>query len=136
MTLTAENVVQYAETLVRQAQASGRVLDYSEASLVVIDELFALSDEHFATTSETQRNIVVFYNGCYLGELMLRLFGGRWQLDENWFDTAVVIPVGEQAIQVRPFEKVWRRVTEGPDGNSLVAYIGALRDRLAVLKAS
>ena len=136
MTLTLENVGQYAETLVRQAQSSGRNLDYTEASLAVLDELFALSDEHFATTSETQRNIVVFYNGCYLGTVMTRIFSGNWQIDENWFDTVVVIPAGEQAVQVRPFEKVWRRVMEGPEGNSLVAYVSGLRDRLAILKST
>jgi hypothetical protein len=130
MTLTPESVLEYAEVLVRQAHSGGRTLDFSSESLATLDELFAISDAHFETTSESQRNIVIFYNGCYLGTVLAKRFNATWQLDENWFDAQLLVPAGEQVIQIKPFEKVWRRVLEGPDGNSLTAYFNGLSERV------
>ena len=133
MTLDGTNVADYAQTLVLQVRTGGRDLDYSEASVATIEALLRVSDELFAlaTFPDDQRNLVVFYNGCYLGEVMARNLGGIWRLEPDWFDSSLVFDRGDQGgIQVFPFQKVHRRVTEGPDENDLVRYYAGLKEKL------
>jgi|GEM_PF-2294951 hypothetical protein len=133
MTLTDDNVADYADTLVLQVKAGGRTLDYSEESVATVEELLRVSDELFQGENfpEAQRNIVVFYNGCYLGEVMARRLGGVWRFEENWFDSSLVFALDDGGLQVHPFQKVYRRVTEGPENNDLVAYYTGLKERLS-----
>ena len=126
MTLTLENVGLYAETLVRQASASGQNLDYSPESLSVLDALLATSDPQFEKASPTQRDLVIFYTGCYLGEVFVRTRGAQWQLTEDWPEATLILATNQGGIQVRPFEKIHRRLTEGAEGNSLKAYCEGL----------
>lgn len=131
MTLTAENVGLYAETLVRQVQAGGFVLDFAEGSLVVLDRLFEGVEEGFSALPRAQQDLVVFYNGCYLGQVFVCLFGAEWQFDDSWFNSSLVILVEQKGIEVRPFEKVLRRLTEGAEGNLLSEYVSGLKEHLA-----
>jgi hypothetical protein len=130
--LTPENVGVYAETLVRQVKPGGHTLDYSEASIATLEELLSNSDAQFQDPDfpEAQRNLVVFYNGCYLGETMARTLGGVWQFEENWADSSLIFQREDGGIQVHPFLKVWRRVTEGPLENDLISYYNGLKERL------
>ena len=132
MTLDETNIADYAETLVLQVRGGGRELDYSEGSVAVVEDLLRVSDELLQAENfpETQRNLVVFYNGCYLGEVMARNLGGTWRFAPNWFDASLVFPYEEGGLQVSPFQKVHRRVTEGL-AHDLVAYYQGLKDRLA-----
>lgn len=134
MRLTAENVGDYAETLVLQVRGGGRELDYSEASVAVMEELLRVSDPLFAIENfpDAQRSIVVFYNGCYLGEVMARNLGGVWRFEENWFDSSLIFAYGDSdgGLQVHPFQKVYRRVAEGPQENDLTRYYQGLKERL------
>ena len=133
MTLDETNVGDYAQTLVLQVRAGGRELDYTEASLVTIEELLRVSDELFQleTFPENQRNLVIFYNGCYIGEVMARALGGVWRFAPNWFDASLVFAYGDGGLQVFPFQKVHRRVTEGRTEHDLAAYFQGLKDKLA-----
>lgn len=133
MRLDRSNVADYAETLALQVRAGGRDLDYSEASVATVEELLRVSDELFRlpTFPENQRNLTVFYNGCYLGEVMARRRGGVWRFDPNWFDASLVFDLGPRGgIQVFPFQKVYRRITEGRE-HDLVAYYEGLKARLS-----
>lgn len=135
MTLNSETVGLYAETLVRQAAAHGVTLDYSRESLATLDGLLSGSDPLYDTASPAQRDLVIFYAGCYLGEVLVRtLAGAQWQLTEHWSD-ATILAVGSQGgVQVRPFEKLHRRITEGGEGNSLSAFWDGLSEHLASLR--
>ncbi|WP_309706994.1 DUF6278 family protein [Armatimonas sp.] len=137
MTLTLENVGLYAETLVRQASARGQTLDYSPESLAVLDALLAVSDPQLEETSTQQRDLVIFYTGCYLGEVLVRTLGAQWQLTEDWAEATLVLvaDANKGGIEVRPFEKLHRRLTEGPEGNSLRAYGEGLKERFDALSA-
>ena len=137
MRLDAANVADYAQTLVLQVRAGGRDLDFSEESVQTVEELLRVSDELFALPDfpDNQRNLVVFYNGCYLGEVMARSLGGVWRFEPNWFDSSLVFAYGEGGLQVFPFQKVYRRVTEGT-GHDLVAYYRGLKDKLAEQSAT
>ena len=131
MRLDGTNVADYAQTLVLQVRGGGRELDYSEASLGTIEALLRVSDPLFRLPNfpETQRNLVVFYNGCYLGEVMARSLGGVWRFEPNWFDASLVFAYGEGGLQVFPFQKVYRRVTEGAE-QDLVSYYEGLKRKL------
>ncbi|GAB4460395.1 MAG: hypothetical protein OHK0029_24320 [Armatimonadaceae bacterium] len=134
MTLTEDNVADYADTLVRQMRAQEVPLDYSPESVAALERLIAESDSQTRTPDfpEAQRNLLVFYNGCYLGEVMARNLGGVWRFDpQNWADSTLVFPYGEGGLQVFPFLKLWLRLTEGPDENNLVAYYRGLEEKLA-----
>jgi len=134
MNLTEDNVKEYADTLVLQVRGGGRALDYSEESIAVLEGLLRVSDELLLDTEnpipDTQRNLVVFYNGCYLGEVMARQLVGIWRFTENWYDASLVFPYGGGGLQVHPFQKLFRRVTEGPAENDLVSYYDGLKARL------
>lgn len=133
MTLDETNVADYADTLVLQVKGGGRELDYSEASVTVLEELLCVSDPLLTGGNfpDAQRNIVAFYNGCYLGEVIARNLGGAWRFEENWFDASLVVPFGEGGLQVFPFQKVYRRLTEGADGHDLARYYEGVRAKLA-----
>lgn len=133
MTLTEDTIGDYAETLVLQVKGGGRELDYSAASLTTLEELLRVSDELLQTPDfpDAQRNIVIFYNGCYLGEVIARTLSASWRFDAaNWFESSLVIPFGDGGLQVKPFEKLYRRVTDGPDNNDLVSYYAGITAKL------
>ena len=133
MTLTEDNIADYADTLVLQARGRGVTLDYSEASVEQMDALFALSDELLRGENfpEAQRNLVIFYGGCYLGETLARCFGGVWKFEPNWYDSTLVFTVPEGGLQLRPFHKVHQRVADDETGNRLADYRDGLKLRLA-----
>ena len=133
MTLNDDNVADYADTLVLQVRGGGQTLDYSEESVAVLESLLRVSDELLLGPDfpEAQRNLVVFYNGCYLGEVMSRNLGGAWRFAENWFESSLVFPFRDGGIQVHPFQKLHRRVTEGPANSDLVDYYAGLKAKLA-----
>lgn len=122
MTLTAETVGLYAETLVRQAAATGVQLDYSPESLGTLDGLLAGSDAQYAQASPAQRELVVFYAGCYLGEVLARELDAQWQFTPEWPQTTMIVAGEQGGVEIRPFQKLLRRLDEGSEGNHLTAY--------------
>lgn len=135
MRLDETNVGDYAQTLVLQVRGGGRELDYSGASVAIVEDLLRVSDELFRMPQfpEMQRNLVIFYNGCYLGEVMARTMGGVWRFAPNWFDASLVFPYGDEGgLQVFPFQKLYRRIVEGPAEHDLVGYWRGLEERLGL----
>ena len=116
MRLTEANVTDYADTLVIQARNAGLQLDYSEDSIIHLERYFRISDDLLQLESlpEEQRSLIVFYGGCYLGEVMCRHTEGTWNFEDNWFDSKIVFPTRQGGIQIEPFQKMYRRVKEGP----------------------
>ena len=133
MTLDETNVRAYADTLVLQVKGSGRTLDYTDASIAVLEELLRVSDPLISAENfpDAQRNIVAFYNGCYLGEVIARNLGGAWRFSPNWFDASLVLPFGDGGLQVFPFQKVYRRLTEGHETHDLASFYEGIRAKLA-----
>ncbi len=132
MELSLDNIKDYADTLVLQVRGGGRTLDYSEESIQTLEELLGVSDELMRGENfpDAQRNLIVFYNGCYLGEVMSRNLIGVWRFDENWYDSTIVFPYRGGGIQIHPFHKLFRRVTEPPEDNNLAAYYQGLKERI------
>ena len=119
----------------RQGEA-GRILDYSAQSVALLEGLFRISDELLQGENfpDAQRNLVVFYNGCYLGEVIARTLGGVWQFDgDDWANSSLIFAYGGGGLQVFPFHKLLRRVMDGPDSNDLMTYYDGLAAKLSGL---
>ncbi|MDX1931163.1 MAG: hypothetical protein SFU56_01020 [Capsulimonadales bacterium] len=134
MRLTEDNIADYADTLVRRVRDGGIDLDYSVASLTTLENLIRSSDDAFRSPDLTdfQRDISVFYPGCYLGEVLARNLGGVWRFEEDWPESSLVFSRQDgTGVQCFPFRKMFRRVTEGPEENDLTAYFRELSLRIA-----
>lgn len=136
MTLDDNNIREYAQSLVAQVRAGDEAmaarLDFGERSVWALEALLRLSDERFAdpATPEAGKDLTIFYAGCYLGETMARCLGGTWRFAENPLESSVVFPHGDGGLQVFPFAKLIKRVTDGAKGNDLVDYFEGLAKTL------
>lgn len=76
----------------------GGSLDYSEASLSVVEDMLAEAGQWLAEMTPTQVTTLVQDFGCYVLEVGRREFGGRYQ----WHDgrDQPVLVVGEPAFRV------------------------------------
>ncbi|MFM7322771.1 MAG: hypothetical protein ACKO5K_14795 [Armatimonadota bacterium] len=117
MRLDTDNIRLYADTLVRQTAAGGIALDYTAASLAVLEALIEGSAERLSldAASETERNLTIFYAGCYLGETLAAESGGRWEFAQEWWESVVAV----NRVRLNPFELVRRRIDEGRESVSL-----------------
>jgi len=113
MKLDIGNIRPYADTLVRQTRPGGIALDYSLSSLTLLEGLIDGSEERLRADSahESERNLTIFYSGCYLGETLVEAMGGEWNFAEPWWDSVVV----HDGVRISPFELVRRRIDEGRD---------------------
>jgi hypothetical protein len=136
MKLDDNNVREYAESLVAQVRAGDEEmasrLDFSERSVWALEALVRSSDEKFAdpTTPDHARELTVFYAGCYLGETLSRNLSGVWRFDDDYAQSSLVFPFGDGGLQVFPFQKLIKRVTDGAKGNDLVDYFEGLKTQL------
>ncbi|MBC8139371.1 MAG: hypothetical protein H8F28_26135 [Fibrella sp.] len=137
MKLDEINVREYAESLVAQVRAGDEEmasrLDFSERSVWALEALIRLSDEKFAdpATPAAGKELTVFYAGCYLGETLSRNLSGVWRFADDYTQSSVVFPFGDGGLQVFPFQKLIKRVTDGVKGNDLVDYFEGLQKQLA-----
>ena len=110
------NAHRFAEDMVTQAKARGDMsLDYSPASLVVIDEIVESFREEGLTVDEMASTL--FYYGCYVGEVFVRNGHGTWTSKEGtgMQDLAVSPIVLERGPGhfTNPVDKVFKRMENG-----------------------
>ena len=126
----------YAEDAVKAAGRRGRVLDYSEQSLTIVDEL--LGSEAFVgrtpRTPETPDDEEVLWVaakafGGYVGEVVLRGLGGEW-LGEEAPEGGTRPTLVVQGLRAYPVDKVWKRLTKS-EYDTLGGYCRALRHILS-----
>lgn len=94
----ADDVRRTAENAVMLASESGGTLDYSEESLVVIDELLDEASDFVDEMSADAVRSLTESVGCYVLEVGRRAFGGRYL----WYEQrdAPVLVVGEPKFRV------------------------------------
>jgi hypothetical protein len=73
VTRTAAKVVEMSNT------RDGQSLDYSEASVSVIEDMIKEASAFVGEMTPEQRDILVQDFGCYILEVARREFGGRYQ---------------------------------------------------------
>ncbi|MGE3803617.1 MAG: hypothetical protein AB7K24_02975 [Gemmataceae bacterium] len=90
------------ETAIRMIEScserANSPLDYSEASLVAVDELLSEAADFVDEMSPEQINLLAQDFGCYMLEVGRREFGGRYL----WFEQRdqPLLVVGEPAFRV------------------------------------
>ncbi|MCC3316788.1 hypothetical protein [Nocardia africana] len=105
------DIVSAAERAVALSKArDGQVLDYSEASLAIVEDLLAEISSYAADMTDTEVQTLVECFGCYVLEVGRRAHGGRYQ----WFDQR------EEPILV----------VEGPDFRIAMITWGRVRGRI------
>src|SRR5438067_1080905 len=105
---TAMNVVEMSDA------RNGRGLDFSEASLSVVEEMVEEAAAFFEEMTPEQRDIVAQDFGCYILEVGRREFGGRYASFEQR-DQPVLV-VGEPAFRVAMI--TWDKVRGRLSGDS------------------
>jgi hypothetical protein len=115
---TATKVVEMSDV------RDGRRLDFSEASLSVIEEMIAEAAASFEELTPEQREIVAQDFGCYILEVARREFGGRYA----WFEQRgqPVLVVGEPVFRVAlmTWDKVLGRLSGDPADDIPFFYTG------------
>ncbi|CAN5485717.1 hypothetical protein BH11PLA2_BH11PLA2_34220 [soil metagenome] len=133
--VTISNVMQaYAQDAERFALKRGVTLDYSEMSLEGVDALLkeiAGDDIVVPKTADDEDMLWTLSKvyGGYIGEVVIRNFGGTWEMSDNPDGTARVI-LRCQGIQMFPLEKVYKRLAED-QFSGVSGYCRALRTIIA-----
>lgn len=110
-------------------ESYGLELDYTPATLKKLEQLM---NDNFDPGSADDNAALIVSMGCYVGEVIIRSHGGRWQADEEFFHSPAVIIEGKLQTRTFPLSRVWRRFEYGA-GESLTAYYGDVRRTLAKL---
>jgi hypothetical protein len=123
---SAENAIDHAQLAVEAAWEDGEIdLDYSPASLELADAQIEGMREEGLTGEDVAEALFVL--GCYLGEVMARVLGGRWVptarsplADVSPWPMVVVLPNGSAW---DPIGKAYKRLELG-DSEYLPAFFG------------
>jgi len=117
----------YAATAVRVAVAEYRQpLDYSEASIEVLDEILSVVAER---DSEADTEYEVRIWGGYFGEVLRRRYAGEWEMTPYPGAAAAVPALEVRGSRLFPLMKVYRRLTMGP-GEELGSFYHMVTERL------
>lgn len=115
---TAEHASDLAAICVETAKrVSGLDLDYSPASLDLVDQQmdkFRRDNLHSEDIAST-----LFCFGCYVGEVLIKAFGGRWlPLEESAFrqygGPPIIVQLSDGS-SWNPIGKVFKRIDEGEE---------------------
>ena len=130
----SDQIAAGAEKAVAMCQGrGGGAMDYSEASLSVVEDMLAEAGQWLSEMTPDQVTTLVQDFGCYVLEVGRREFGGRYQ----WHDgrDQPVLVVGEPAFRVAmlTWDKVQGRLCGDAGDNIPFHYAGfAGRSRHAV----
>jgi len=120
--MTVEGLRGVAESTARDARLTlGLELDFSPGSLRVLDEAI----DRFFRSKEPLVATTVLSFGAYVGEVVIRSLGGRWQPAAAWDDCAVV-DIGPIA-EMFPMRRVAKRFEEGEEASLAFWYEAAAR---------
>jgi hypothetical protein len=122
----------YACDAVEAAARRGVILDYSEESLNLVDELLGRDSfiGHTPRTPECKEDEETLWVlskalGAYVGEVVLRTLGGEW-VGESTPDGGIRPTIVVQGVRGFPLEKVWKRLTES-EHDALGGYCRGVR---------
>jgi|SRR6478609_4706842 len=113
---TAENAPKFAADIIRsEAEISGVDLDYSVASLKLVDAIIEGLRQDGCTSEQISATLFAF--GCYVGEVFVRHADAQWR---NAAETPMaelsgfplVIELGEKSL-CNPIGKVFKRLENG-----------------------
>ena len=105
-------------------------LNYSPNTLSQLDDLI---DSEFGPGSADDNSALIVQMGSYVGEVVLRAFGGAWRADEELFHSPAIIIQGRLQARTFPLSRVWQRFEFGEE-KSLVAYYDELTRTVARMR--
>ncbi|VTS02280.1 hypothetical protein [Tuwongella immobilis] len=101
----AENAVSLSET------RGGDELDYSEASLKLLDEMLVEASEWISEMTPAQVDILVQDFGCYILEVGRRIYGGRYLWHEGREQPVLVVGEPDARIAMLTMDHVRGRLS-------------------------
>ncbi len=99
-----------------QERANGG-LDYSEASLALVEEMLGEASEYFTELPDEQIDSLVQFFGCYILEIGRRQFGGTYSWLEQQQEPVLVVGEPMTHIAIATWGKVRARLAGDPADN-------------------
>ncbi|MGV9914521.1 hypothetical protein ACWEWD_19305 [Streptomyces tendae] len=123
--LEPDSASRFAAAIVEAAaDISGAELDYSPASIEMVEDIVDGFRTDGASSEEMAESLVAF--GCYVGEILTRYAGGTWSNTENALPLIPLVVRLPDARECHPIDWVFRRLEGGPDVSIRELYMSAL----------
>jgi hypothetical protein len=120
-----DEIVRVADKVVQMSNLrDGRVLDFSEASLTIIEEMLEEAAEFFEQMTHEHREIVSQDHGCYILEVARREFGGRYTWFEQRNQPVLVVGKPKFRVALMTWDKVLGRLAGDAADNIPFFYSG------------
>ena len=120
-----EQIAQVAAQVVETCTPEDSVrLDYSEASLAVLDAIIEDASDFFDEMTTEQQETLVENFGCYLLEVARREFGGEYQWFEQRDQPVLVVERSDFRAALIAWDKVQGRLAGDPADNIPFFYSG------------
>lgn len=124
-----KDVAGTAEVAVRMAEARGdTVLDYSQASLKLVEEMLAEAAEFVEEIPSEDFATLVQNFGCYLMEVGRKEFGGRYYWLKDREQPVLVVGEPEYRVAMLGWEKVRGRLS-GDEGDNIPFFYAGFAER-------
>ncbi|PQO47218.1 hypothetical protein [Blastopirellula marina] len=121
----AEQVAQTAERAVAMgAERGGGALDYSAASLAVVEEMLAEIASFWDDLAAKERGIISQDFGCYLLEVARHEFGGEYQWFEDREQPVLVVERPDCQVALMAWDKIRGRASGDEADNIPFFYDG------------
>lgn len=120
-----EDIKADCEWVVTALRSSGYKADYTVESMKEIDRFI---DEQSGENGIISRNRggIIFSLGCYVGETLIRLCGGKWHTDDNDPQGEINASVElDNGTVIFPMQRVIKRYQNGSE-DGIYAYVYAL----------
>jgi hypothetical protein len=117
-------------------QTTGKRLDYSPASLKLVDEYVLGHKKNGATTASMNKTLIAL--GCYVGEVMVRNLGFKW---DNPTDKELALGFDATGIRGKnggfsnPIGKVFKLMQNGEEDSVAIFYAVFSKDLSKEIKA-
>ncbi|PZR17257.1 MAG: hypothetical protein DI536_02725 [Archangium gephyra] len=119
-----EETKRLAAEAVQLASALGKKLDFSEASVEVVEQLLAQIAPEFPHLSEAAQDLTVERFGCYLLEVGRKAFKGQIQFEPERQVPVLVVGEPDCRIAVITWEKVRARLLGDEHDNIVFFWAG------------
>jgi hypothetical protein len=110
------------------ASRSGDKLDFTEASLAIVEEMLAEAAEHSSHLSSGQLSGLAQQFGCYILEVGRREFGGRYLWHDQRKQPVLVVGEPTSRIAMIAWDKVRGRVA-GDEGDNIPFFYAGFAER-------
>lgn len=119
-----------AEAVQAAGERFGFALDFTEESVASLETILANVCSTLKAEDQEAIEHEVKLWGSYLGEVVLRRWGGDWDLQQYPGGAVAVPSIAIGGSQVYPLIKVYRRLTLG-EQESISNFYGKIREKLA-----